>query len=213
MIQIQQRALRAFAEDMVLRLRVRHELDQVHDHGPKALDVGGQIGARLGVEPIERLRLFDVRDPDAVARCLHGVRYANAAPGGPQRLGPLLVLLAVDLPVGRQHEVRPVGDEHAALPANALLGERIELAEQRLRVDHHPAAQDDGRVLVEDAGGHQVELVGLLAFDDRVPGVRPAGVAYDHARLFGEVVDDLALPFVAPLGADHHYVHAASYRE
>ena len=46
------------------------------------------------------------------------------------------------------------------------------------------------------------DLVGLVADDDRVAGVRTALVAADEIGVLREEVDDLSLPFVAPLRAD-----------
>ena len=53
-----------------------------------------------------------------------------------------------------------------------------------------------------DARRHEVRDE-LLAIDhERVAGVRAAAVAHDRMRALGEEVDDLALTFIAPLGAD-----------
>ena len=48
----------------------------------------------------------------------------------------------------------------------------------------------------------QRELVGLVADDERVAGVVAALEAHDHVGAARQPVDDLALAFVAPLGAD-----------
>ena len=50
--------------------------------------------------------------------------------------------------------------------------------------------------------GQQRELVGLVADDERVAGVVAALEADDHVGAARQPVDDLALAFVAPLGAD-----------
>jgi hypothetical protein len=54
--------------------------------------------------------------------------------------------------------------------------------------------------------GSSAELVGLVADDQRVPGIV---AALESARRIGaarQPVDDLALAFIAPLGADHGYI-------
>ena len=53
------------------------------------------------------------------------------------------------------------------------------------------------------------------ADDERVPGVVAALEAHDALRVLGQPVDDLALAFVAPLGADDDDVlaHALAARE
>ena len=66
----------------------------------------------------------------------------------------------------------------------------------------HARAQHAQRARVEDAGGNQPQLVGLLADHQRVPGVVAALVAGDHVGPLGQQVDDLALALVAPLRAD-----------
>ena len=54
-----------------------------------------------------------------------------------------------------------------------------------------------------------MQLVDLAADDERVARVVPALEAGDHVGAFGQPIDDLALAFVAPLGAhDDHVCHA-----
>ena len=59
---------------------------------------------------------------------------------------------------------------------------------------------------MEDAGRDQMEDEALLAHLDGVAGVVAAVVAGHDLDLLREQVHDLALAFVAPLGADHHDV-------
>ena len=56
----------------------------------------------------------------------------------------------------------------------------------------------------QDAARDEAHDERLVADDERVPGVGPAGVAHDHVRRLGVEVDDLALAFVPPLRADDH---------
>jgi hypothetical protein len=70
------------------------------------------------------------------------------------------------------------------------------------RIDHH-AVSDHARLAgVEDPARDEVELPRLPVAHDRVAGVVAALEANDHVRPFREQVDDLALPLVAPLGAN-----------
>jgi hypothetical protein len=55
---------------------------------------------------------------------------------------------------------------------------------------------------IEDPARDEVELPRLALAHDRVAGVVAALEADDHVRALGEQVDDLALPLVAPLGAN-----------
>ena len=90
----------------------------------------------------------------------------------------------------------------ARVDAAAL--EHVELVEQHHGVDHHTVADDRRHPRVEHAARHELELEHLAVDHERVAGVVPALVAHDHRRLFGEVVGELALALVAPLGADDH---------
>src|SRR3954471_16718669 len=89
--------------------------------------------------------------------------------------------------------------------------EVVEFCDQHLRIDDAAGADHAVGAGIEDPRRQVVKLVGLLADDHRVPRVRPAVVAAHEIRVAREQVDDLALPFVAPLRADDHgRGHAAS---
>ena len=95
---------------------------------------------------------------------------------------------------------------------DALGGQHVELLEQHGRV-HDDAVADDRRdVVVEDPARHELEGEGLAVDDDAVAGVVATLVAHDHVHLAGEVIGELALPLVAPLGPDHHGCGHASLR-
>lgn len=102
-----------------------------------------------------------------------------------------------------------IGDEDAAAPHDALLGERIELFLQRLRVDHHSAAENNPRVFVQGTRGHQMQLEGVFPSYNGMSCVGAAGETHHDVRLGGEKIDDFALAFVAPLRTDYYYVHAS----
>ena len=59
-------------------------------------------------------------------------------------------------------------------------------------------------LLPQHAAGNQLQDELLAGDGDRVPGVVSAGIAGHHAEILREHVDDLALAFIAPLGAHHH---------
>jgi hypothetical protein len=53
----------------------------------------------------------------------------------------------------------------------------------------------------------------LLSFDhDGVAGVGTASPARHHVRVLRQKVDDLPLPFIAPLGSDNNYDGHVSLR-
>ena len=108
----------------------------------------------------------------------------------------------------KQHVVRHdqvCRTRHAqAFDRDAALLEGVELAAQDPRIDDRPVADDAELARVEDPRGNQMQFEGLAVAHDRVSGVVAALKAHDHVAALGEQVDDLALAFVAPLGADDH---------
>src|SRR5262249_52471966 len=85
----------------------------------------------------------------------------------------------------------------------------LELAhflEQRARRQHDAVADEAGDAAVQDAGGNQAQHRLAAADDQRVAGVVPALEAHDARDAIGQQVDDLALAFVAPLGADDDHI-------
>ncbi len=97
-----------------------------------------------------------------------------------------------------------VAHEHPALPVDAALLEHGQLGEHGLGIDDHAGAEDDGLIRIEDPRGDEVQGELLAAAHDGVAGVGAAGEANDDLRLGGQVIDHLALAFVAPLGPDQH---------
>src|SRR6185503_8056806 len=85
--------------------------------------------------------------------------------------------------------------------------ERFELADllaQAIEIDDDTVADQAAAAGHHDAGGHEVEDDGLLPAHDAVPGVGSALIARDDVGLAAQRVDDLALAFIAPLGAYHY---------
>ena len=92
-----------------------------------------------------------------------------------------------------------------AADVDAAALEPLDLVEQHLRVDHDAVADRAGQARVEDPRRDQVELELLAVAHDRVAGVVAALKADHEVGLLGEQVGDLALAFVAPLGAHYDY--------
>jgi hypothetical protein len=98
--------------------------------------------------------------------------------------------------------MRAIADVEAPLDVDAVLDQLVDLGGEGVGIEHdaiadraaHPRMEDPARDLVEDEA--------LVADVDRVAGVRAALVAHDPVRALGHHVDELALPFVAPLRAD-----------
>ena len=108
--------------------------------------------------------------------------------------------------VERQDQRRGLGDvEQFGRDLDALLGDAGDLVAEVPGVEHHAVA-DDAERPADDARREQSELVGLAVDDQRVAGIVPALEAHDDVGALRQPVDDLALAFVTPLGADHGYV-------
>src|SRR5207248_341023 len=147
------------------------------------------------------LRVEDVLHADPEPHRLVGVAWADAAPGRPDReLAEAALARLVDRQVPRHDQMRVAGDVDLRGRVPAAL-EVVELRDQDLGVDD-AAVADHARLAPDDAARERADLVGLVADDDRMPGVRPALIAADHVRVLREQVDDLALPLVAPLRPD-----------
>jgi hypothetical protein len=151
----------------------------------------------------EDLRVEDVLDANADARGLVRVGGTDSSPRRPD-LEPAEPPLAggVDGDVPRHDQVRVPGDAHA-LSGDAAALERVQLGDEEPGVDDAAGAHD-AELPGEDSGRDVVEGERLAVADDRVAGVGAALVAAHDVGVLGEQVDDLALPLVAPLGADDH---------
>ena len=103
----------------------------------------------------------------------------------------------------RQREVRPVGHKQLVLGPHAARPQRVELGEERLRIQDHPVP-DETHGALDDAGGNLVQHEFAGTRVHRMARVGPALVAHDQVGALGEHVDDLAFALVAPLGADDH---------
>ena len=75
-----------------------------------------------------------------------------------------------------------------------------------MRIEDDAVADDRQLALAHDAGRQQRQLVAHAVDDERVAGIVAALEAHDDVGALRQPVDDLALAFVAPLGADDDYV-------
>lgn len=109
----------------------------------------------------------------------------------------------VDLGVDRQQHVRPLGQEEPPLGVDPRFLEALELAEERLRADHHAVAQQAADAGVQDPGRDQVEGEVAVAEAHRVPGVVTALIAHHAVERGAEEIDDLPLALVPPLQSEN----------
>ena len=80
--------------------------------------------------------------------------------------------------------------------------QRIDLFQERRRIEHHAGTDDVHHVRIEDAAGNMVQLVGLVADHHRMPGVGSPLVTDDDIKLGSEQIDEFPLRFVPPLQTD-----------
>ena len=169
------------------------------------------LGQHLVLVPQGELELLpedagieQVLDPDADPGDLVAVGRADAPAGGADlRVAEEPLADLIQRPVVGHDQVR-VGADEQPVAAHAALLQRVDLLEQRLRVDDHAVADDGGDVRGEHTGREDVQRVLLLADHDRVAGVVAALVPDDVLHAVPEQVGRLALTLVAPLGADQH---------
>ena len=158
------------------------------------------FGFRLG-------RSCEVHDADGAAADLVLIGRADAALGGADlAVAGLRLAQRVELAVERQDQRRVLGDAEivAARSRRPELADLVDLLGERPRIDHHAVADHRELALAHDARRQQRQLVGDAVDHERMAGIVAALEAHDDIGALGEPIDDLALAFVAPLGADDH---------
>jgi hypothetical protein len=229
-IDVEQRPLGAFEENVVAAA------DRLGQQGRAAADVLGNlrrvfavfgedlflVEGRFAEEFLEQEVLFrqdllqlaaeglwldQVTHADAAAADLVFVGRADAAPGGADLTVGYLLAGDVDGLVPRHDDVQVAVDHQlpVVLEIAALL-EVDDLAEEDLRIEHHAVADDAALAGVENAGGDQVQDHLLITDHQGMTGIVPPLVADHLLGVLGVDVNDLALAFVAPLGAYNDYV-------
>ena len=99
--------------------------------------------------------------------------------------------------MGAVADVQPVAN------IDPLAPQRINLFQQRRRVNHDAIADDRMHALAKNPGRHQRELVRRTVDDNRMARVRPSLIPHDNVVPVAQKVDDLPLRLVAPLQAHH----------
>ena len=161
---------------------------------------GGEALAEGG--PVEQIARTDA-DPAGLVRIRRSDPFQRGADPScaPAGLGQRIVGLMPgkdQMGMARQLELR-------AVDAPRLEG--LDLAGEVSRVDDDTIGDDRDHMVVEDTRRHELQREPLTIDDDGVPGVVPTLVAHDEVVLLGELVGDLRLPLVPPLGT-----HDDSYR-
>ena len=101
--------------------------------------------------------------------------------------------------------MRPVADVQPALDVHAVLHEAVDLVEQRVRIEDDSIPDGAANTRVQDPARNLMQHEMRRAQVHRMAGIRAALIPNHPRGALGEHIHELALPFVAPLGADDDY--------
>ena len=157
---------------------------------------------------LQRGQVGEVHHAHGAAADLVFVGWADATLGGADlTLTGSSLAQSIKLAVKRQDQSRVLGDPQVfAADRDSKLFNTRDLVSERPWVDHDAIADHGKLVLAHDTGGKQRELVGRTVDYQRMAGIVAALKAHHHIGALGKPIDNLALAFVAPLGADDHDV-------
>ena len=162
----------------------------------------------------KRLFTGKVTKPNSAACHLVLIGRANAAAGGADLAGTAHRLTRmIDSLVKRQDQRGGVGDNKAVRadlgPLAAKLGNFLD---QMHRVDDNAVADDRQLAGAHNAGRQKRQLVFHPADDKRMAGIMATLKTDNDVGAARQPVHNLALAFIAPLGADYgHVCHAGSW--
>src|SRR5438045_640987 len=95
-----------------------------------------------------------------------------------------------------------IADEQAVIHLHAVVTQSGDFFEKCDAIEDDTIADDAAASCAQYATGHQLQDKLFAVDDDCVAGIVTSGVASHDGKIFGEDIDDLALAFVTPLGAD-----------
>ena len=104
--------------------------------------------------------------------------------------------------IGKDY-LRAIADEQVSIDFYAGISEACNFFEERDGVQHHAIADHAAAILAQHTAWDQLQDETLSVNDDGMTGVVAAGVTCHDGKSFREHVDDLALAFISPLGADY----------
>ena len=149
------------------------------------------------------LAVEQVLQAQRTARHLVLVGGTDAAPGGADLAGALGDFARlIERHVVRHDERAGFAEFQAAGDVDAGGYQHVHFFQQRGRRQHHAVADVAGDVVTQDAGRDQVQHGFLAGHHQRVARVVAALETHHALRAVGQPVDDFALAFIAPLGAD-----------
>ena len=110
--------------------------------------------------------------------------------------------------IGHQ-DLSALGDDQVG-SGHTLIGDALQLVYQLLDVQCNAVSDDIGDMRVENTGRQNVQRKAAIIVDDGVACVGTALEADDNIGVLRQHIGDLALAFVAPVGADDRFYHSSS---
>src|SRR5882762_2257726 len=153
----------------------------------------------------EEIRVEQIHHAQSAARHFVFVGGANAA-----RSGADFIFTAggfggfVQFAVIGEDQMGAIADVQAAGDAEMGLFEHFNFGNQGGRIDDDAGTDDDMLLGSQVRAAEELKNVAVLADDNRVAGVMAPGDASDVIERAGEIINDFALAFIAPLRTNHH---------
>jgi hypothetical protein len=99
----------------------------------------------------------------------------------------------------RKNHVRPIADMQPVADIDSLTNQRVDLSQQRRRMNHYPITNDGVNPLPKNPGRHEREFVRGAVNDNRVARIRAALVPHHHIVPVAKQIDNLPLSLISPL--------------
>ena len=152
----------------------------------------------------ESLLVHPADDADAdTIRCVRVARADAAARRTDLRVSLEFLLQRVETLVVRHDDMRPVGNPQRA--DFLVLGcHAVQFVQKLLRIENDIVADDACAARIKDARRQQMQFEFMSVCDNRMACIAAALITRYYICLRGKIIHNLALPFVAPLGADYN---------
>src|SRR5574337_2095904 len=148
-----------------------------------------------------------IAHPDPCPRHLIDIGRTDPASGSPDlpALSEPLQFRVQDRMIG-EHEMCVLADKEVLLDLHVQLTELVHFLDEGGQINHYAVPQDADLPFPQHARRDQMQDDLLLSHHDRMAGVGPTLVSGHRIEILREEINDLALPFVAPLRTDNDYI-------
>src|SRR5574337_1911675 len=155
----------------------------------------------------EEVAVGQIAHPDPCPRHLIDIGRPDPASGRPDlpTLSEPLLFDVQDHMIG-EHQMRVFADKEVLLNLDVQPAKLIHFPDKGGQVNHHTVPQDAHLPFPQYARRDQMQDDLLLFYDNRMAGVGPTLVAGHLIEILGEKINNLPLPFIAPLRTDHDYI-------